>query len=148
MSEEAAEVLYFQFFAWSAIPWVPEVLSARHAFVTSLSQAGKADRISETLCENTFSFVLIFFYLTGILFFPVKAVRNILQVSLRLLHKILLEHPEENHQVIEERTNKTMRFIEVIFGKNAKEGLEKIGHFFSICNPLASEPSEPAKATP
>ena len=79
MSEQAAEVLYFHFFAWSAIPWVPEVLSVRHAFVTSLSQAGKADRISKTLCENTFSFVLILFYLTGILFVSVKAVRNILQ---------------------------------------------------------------------
>ena len=79
MSEQAAEVLYFQFFAWSAIPWVPEVLLARYAFVTSFSQAGKADRISETLCENTFSFVLILFYLTGILFVSVKAVQNILQ---------------------------------------------------------------------
>ena len=50
MSDQAAEVLYFQFFAWSAISWVPEVLSTRDAFVTSLSQAGKADRISESHC--------------------------------------------------------------------------------------------------
>ena len=79
MSDQAAEVLYFKFFAWSAIPWVLEVLSARHAFVTSSSHAGKADRINETLCENTFSFVLLLFYLAGILFVSVKAVRNILQ---------------------------------------------------------------------
>ena len=41
MSNQAAEVLYFQFFAWSAISWVPEVLSTRDAFVTSLGQADR-----------------------------------------------------------------------------------------------------------
>ena len=57
MSDQAAEVLYFQFFAWSAIPWVPEVLSARHAFVTSLSQAGKVHRISHTNILSHWDFV-------------------------------------------------------------------------------------------
>ena len=65
----------------------------------------------KSLCENTFSFVLILmFYLTGIFEIFCK-------VSLQLLHKILLKHPEENHQVIQRRENKQkMRFIKAIFG--------------------------------
>ena len=89
MSDQAAEVLYFQFFGWWAISWVPE------AHFRDKLKSGRQDRPNqwESLCKNTFLLALILIYLTEILFVSVKAVRNILQSTFAAIAQNTLKAP-------------------------------------------------------
>ena len=85
-------------FARSAIHWIPEVLSARHAFVTEIGPARLTEyktmstlNLQPILCENAFLFVL--FLSRWDFVRSVKAVRNISQSTFAAVAQNTLRAP-------------------------------------------------------